>query len=214
MNRTLSAFALPTALASILLVSACGTGSGSPAGGPDTRAPGPSSTSAPATAGATAADHNDADVAFATDMIAHHSQAVQMADMALKQSSTASIKALAGQIKAAQDPEIQTMAGWLKAWGKPVPTPMAGHDMGSMSGSMQGMMSPQEMDALSKGSGAAFDRMWLQMMIKHHTGAVATSKAQLTQGSSPDAKKLAQAIIDGQTKEITQMTGMLADVKG
>lgn len=212
MNRTLSAFALPTALASILLVSACGTGSGSPAGGHDMSTMSPSSTSAPAATAA--ADHNDADVAFATDMIPHHSQAVEMADMALKQSNTASIKALAGQIKAAQDPEIQTMAGWLKAWGKPVPTPMAGHDMGSMSGSMQGMMSPQEMDALSKASGAAFDRMWLQMMIKHHTGAVAMSKAQLTQGSSPDAKKLAQAIIDGQTKEITQMTGMLADVKG
>lgn len=212
MNRTLSALALPTALASILLVSACGSGSGSPAGGHDMSTMSPSSTSAPA---ATAApDHNDADVAFATDMIAHHSQAVQMAEMALKQSTTASIKALAGEIKAAQDPEIQTMAGWLKAWGKPVPTPMAGHDMGSMSGSMQGMMSPQEMDALSKASGAAFDRMWLQMMIKHHQGAVAMSKAQLTQGSSPAAKKLAQAIIDGQTKEITQMTGMLAEVKG
>jgi len=105
------------------------------------------------------------------------------------------------------------MSGWLVGWGKPVPTP-GGHDMSGMGGStgepMGGMMSPKDMSDLGKATGTAFDRMWLQMMTKHHRGAITMAQTELSQGQNPDAKKLAQTIIDGQTKEITQMTGILA----
>ncbi|HEY0620878.1 MAG TPA: DUF305 domain-containing protein, partial [Kribbella sp.] len=73
--------------------------------------------------------------------VAALSQAVQMGDMAIRKATAPAVKQLATAIKAAQDPEIKLMSGWLTTWGKPVPTPMHGHDM---SGSMAGMMSDQE----------------------------------------------------------------------
>lgn len=224
MNRTMRTLALPTALATILALSACGSGSGTTAGSHDTGSTtgshdlssmtsSPSSTPV-STASAASGTHNDADVGFATGMIPHHAQAVQMAQTALDQSGNTQIKELATQIKAAQSPEIQTLTGWLAGWGKPVPQPMPGHDMASMGGSMEGMMTQADMQALTNARGTAFDRMWLQMMAKHHQGAVAMSRTELAQGSSKDAKSLAQSIIDGQTKEIAQMADLLAGIPG
>ena len=81
-----------------------------------------SPTSSPKTSSSSSAStaHNAADVTFATDMIPHHSQAVEMADMALSTATNADVKTLATKIKAAQEPEISTMSGWLKAWKDPV----------------------------------------------------------------------------------------------
>jgi len=177
----------------------------------------PSTPSRPTAAG----PHNQADVAFATGMIPHHGQAITMAQMALSTSTNPKVKDLATAIKAAQDPEIQAMSGWLTGWAQPVPAATGGHDMSQMGsttsstsgsstmGGMGGMMTDQEMEQLSKATGAAFDRMWLQMMVKHHQGAVAMSQTELATGTNPDAKQLAQAIIDSQTKEITTMTAAL-----
>ncbi len=217
MNRSLRTLVLPAALASVLAVSACGSTAGTPgtAGTPAPDMGGMSqSSTTPASAGKPASGpHSDADVAFATGMVPHHAQAVQMADMALGQATKPEIKTLATEIKASQNPEIQTMSGWLVGWGKPVPTP-GGSDMSGMGGStgepMGGMMSPKDMSDLGKATGTAFDRMWLQMMTKHHRSAITMAQTELSQGQNPDAKKLAQTIIDGQTKEITQMTGILA----
>lgn len=147
--------------------------------------------------------HNDADVAFATDMIPHHAQAVTMAKMVPTRASSQQVKDLATQIQAAQDPEIKLMSGWLEAWGEPVPA----------AGEMQhgdGMMSMEEMGQLETATGAPFDTMWLQMMIKHHEGAIVMARTELTEGADPDAKKLAQAIVDGQSKEIATMNSLLA----
>lgn len=82
-------------------------------------------------------DFNDADVAFATDMIPHRRHAVEMAELAETRAESPEVKDLAMQIMSAQDPEIETMSGWLTAWGKPVPADDGGMDM---SGSMPGMM--------------------------------------------------------------------------
>jgi uncharacterized protein (DUF305 family) len=161
------------------------------------------------TSASAAASHSQADVSFATDMIPHHGQAIEMADMALKQASSSQVKQLASQIKSAQDPEISTMSGWLKDWGAPVPSAsMSGMAMGGMS--MNGMMSAEEMKQLAAAGGAAFDKLWLQMMIKHHQGAIAMAKTELTTGQYPPAKTLAQSISDSQAKEIATMQGLLS----
>lgn len=156
--------------------------------------------------------HNQADVTFATDMIPHHRQAVQMADMALAQATNGDVTALARAIKAAQDPEITQMSGWLTGWAQPVPTSsssaMAG--MGGMGNAGTGMMSDADMTSLGKASGATFDRMWVSMMIRHHQGAVTMSKTEQTSGQNPDAKALAKSIISSQSAQITQLTALLA----
>jgi uncharacterized protein (DUF305 family) len=151
------------------------------------------------------------DIAFAQLMIPHHQQAVEMADLALAHATSPDVKALATQIKAAQGPEITTMSGWLTAWGQPTSMPtssdMDGMDMGGMSES--GMMSDQDMSALAAATGTAFDRMWLQMMIAHHQGAVGMADQVVAHGTNAEVKKLAQSVIDGQTAEIVTMKKLL-----
>jgi len=154
--------------------------------------------------------HNSADVAFATDMIPHHAQAIEMADMALTRAEDTDVIDLAGQIKAAQDPEIEAMSGWLEAWGEEVPD--LGDDMSGMDDSMPGMMSEADMQGLADSSGAAFDRMWLTMMIEHHEGAISMAETELSDGESAEAKSLADDIIEGQQAEVTTMQGLLDDL--
>jgi uncharacterized protein (DUF305 family) len=166
--------------------------------------------------------HNQADVAFAQQMIPHHQQAVEMAKMVPSHSSNQQVIDLANQVQQAQAPEIQQMTSWLRAWGASVPTTgmgatsMPGMDHGSMPsmthGSMPGMMPAQDMAKLNQAHGTEFDRMWLQMMIQHHQGAIDMSKTELAQGSNPDAKQLAQRIIGSQQKEIDTMKGLLSRI--
>ena len=74
-------------------------------------------------------DFNKTDVGFAQDMIPHHRQAVAMADLAETRASDPKVKKLAAQIAGAQDPEIDTMTGWLKDWNQKVPSDHSGMDM-------------------------------------------------------------------------------------
>lgn len=173
------------------------------------------SSPSPSASGSTAAaaDHNAADVSFAQMMIPHHEQAIVMAKMVPAHTQDAKLRALASQIEAAQGPEIATMKGWLAEWGaSPAPSnsSMMGMDHNSHGGmATSGMMTDQQMMDLDGADGSAFDKMWLQMMIAHHEGAITMAKQELADGQNAQAKALAQAIIDGQTKEINQMKQML-----
>ena len=175
----------------------------------------PPTSSADATA-AGSTTGSEADIAFAQLMIPHHQQAIEMADLAAANATSPEVKALATQIKAAQDPEIQTMTQWLTTWGAPtmMATPSnggtdhGGMDMGGMTEA--GMMSAEDMTALANATGADFDTMWLQMMIAHHQGAIAMAQQVAETTTNPDVKAMADAIIAGQTTEITTMQNLLA----
>lgn len=164
------------------------------------------SDSSPSSSSDGTADFNDADVTFATDMIAHHRQAVEMAELAETRAESPEVKDLATQIMDAQDPEIETMAGWLTSWGEPVPEDMSGMDMSS---SMPGMMSQDEMTSLENTTGAEFDQMFLAMMVEHHQGAIEMAKSEQSDGLFPDAIALAKQIETAQTDEITTMQALL-----
>jgi uncharacterized protein (DUF305 family) len=150
---------------------------------------------------------NDADVAFAQQMIPHHRQAIQMAQHAEQRAASAEVKKLAGEIEKFQDPEIRTMTGWLQAWGKEIPADTA--HTGHGGSDMPGMMSDQEMNALQYASGVAFDRMFLQMMIKHHEGAIQMARTEQGNGQNTDAIALAKQIETDQTREIAVMNRLL-----
>jgi len=149
---------------------------------------------------------NDVDVMFAQGMIPHHQQAVEMADMALAGSAYASteVKDLAQRIKNAQAPEIATMKGWLTEWNMPLE--MSG--MGGMS-HMTGVMSDEEMASLMNLTYAEFDKMWLELMIKHHQGALDMANSVKSSGTNSAALMLADQIIGGQTSEIAEMQMLL-----
>ncbi|MBT2440528.1 DUF305 domain-containing protein [Streptomyces sp. ISL-36] len=165
------------------------------------------STSSPAaSASASQGQHNAADVAFAKGMIPHHRQAIEMADLAPSRAESAEVKKLAEGIKKAQDPEIKTLSGWLTSWGEQVPAEGA---MDHSAHGMAGMMSAQEMEKLKSASGKAFDTAFMELMIKHHEGAVEMAKTEQAQGAFPEAKTMAQAIITSQSVEIAQMNKLL-----
>lgn len=120
-----------------------------------------------------------------------------MAKLADGRAADAEIKELAAAIEEAQDPEINTMKGWLTSWGKPLPESsssmgdMPGMDHGSDAGSgMPGMMSDEDMSDLEGARGKAFDKKFAQLMIGHHEGAVTMAEDERKNGSNADAKKL------------------------
>jgi uncharacterized protein (DUF305 family) len=166
--------------------------------------------------------HNDADVSFASDMIQHHAQALSMVDLTMDRDLDPEVQTLAEDIRAAQAPEIETMADWLTKWGEEVPETMrdhanSGHDMGDMSdtmdemdeGDMPGMMTAEDMDALENASDAEFQDMWLEMMVEHHEGAIEMAEAEESEGRFKDAVDLAGQIIEAQKQEIDTMNGLL-----
>ena len=198
--RLISRRALPAAAAALVLaVSACGSSDESSSG---SMMSGTGDTSSSMSEGTTTATSGD--VEFAQMMIPHHEQAVEMADLALEnEAASQDVKALAGQIKGAQDPEIQTMKGWLSQWG-------ASESAGPMDHGSGGMMSDDAMSSLMGASGAEFNQMWLEMMIEHHEGAVVMAQDVLATTANPDVEKLATAVVAGQEKEIATMQGMLS----
>ena len=198
------------AVTATLVLSACGgddssSGSGMDHGGMATSAAPSSNT----------ATSNDADVTFAQNMINHHQQAITMAALADTRAANPDVKQLAGKIRAAQQPEIDTMNEWLTAWGQAAPMPSTGMESsmpGMDHGSMPGMMTDEDMNKLMDVKGAAFDKQFLTMMISHHEGAIQMAQQEVAQGSNPDAKALAQKIVTDQQAEITTMKDLLQEV--
>ena len=171
-------------------------------------------------------DHNDADVRFASGMVQHHAQALAMVDTTVGRDLDPEVVALADDIRAAQTPEIETMADWLTAWGEEVPETVRDHanahsgghgedhggagDTGDTGADMPGMMSGEDMEALADAGDAAFQDLWLEMMIEHHEGAVAMAAAEGADGRYRPALRLAEEIQAGQTAEIEQMQALLS----
>ncbi|MFG2718959.1 DUF305 domain-containing protein [Streptomyces sp. NPDC048416] len=202
-------------------LTACGSSGGSTSGHPAT----PGMHHGPATAsssgGVRSGDpYNDADVTFAQQMIPHHRQALQMARLADGRATDPEVKNLATAIAKGQNPEINTMEGWLKAWGKPLPS--ASSSMGDMPGmhhgsdgssAMPGTMSDQDMSELASAKGEDFDKDFARLMIGHHQGAVTMAKDEQKNGDNPDAKRLAGNVIAAQNAEIEQMNKILDRLK-
>lgn len=161
---------------------------------------------------------NDADVDFASDMIQHHAQALQMVDLTLGRDLDPAVARLTDQIRAAQAPEIEKMVDWLQAWDQKVPPTSRDHanahaeghgqDPG-MNTDMPGMMSAEQMTALEKAPDGKFQTMWLQMMIDHHEGAIEMAQRQVEDGQNAKAVALAEDIVSAQKKEIATMQDLL-----
>lgn len=157
---------------------------------------------------AQAADVNDADVMFASMMIVHHDQAIEMSDIVLaKDDVDPVVVALAEDIKTAQGPEIEQLQAWLDDWGvNPDEQETGQMDHGD------GMMTEEDLAALEAASGSEASQLFLEQMIAHHEGAVEMAQTQVEDGSDPGAVELAQTIIDAQTAEIQAMEDLLTSL--
>lgn len=157
-----------------------------------------------------AEDHNDADVTFASHMVLHHQQAVQMSGLAKWQATSPEVKQLAVAITTVQEAQLKQMSGWLTGWGEPVPAfSHSGHDSEDP---IPGLLTEDEIRQLGRTKGTMFDRVWIQLMIRHHQGAVAMAKTQQTSGKSPAAIALAKKTITDQTAQIAALKRLLGQL--
>jgi uncharacterized protein (DUF305 family) len=140
-------------------------------------APGQPTKKLPADTKGVAPRWSQADVDFMQGMIMHHSQAVEMTDLLRTRSHNKDLRSLAERISISQSDEIKYMKQWLEDRGKPLEMDgMGGMNMADMKGMsvplMPGMLTPQQMEALAKANGPAFDHLFLTGMIQHHNGAL------------------------------------------
>jgi uncharacterized protein (DUF305 family) len=172
--------------------------------GPGTSTPDPAMAHGTAVPIPEGAEYNGPDVAFAQEMIVHHAQAIEMADLALARAVDPRVKDLATHIKMAQGPEIDQLRGWLQRWGQPAPDPARPQTM-----EMPSMITGDDMRRLHDATGPAFDRLFLEQMIRHHEGAVTMAGMQEIEGRYPPAIAMARMIVETQSAEIGEMRSIL-----
>jgi uncharacterized protein (DUF305 family) len=157
--------------------------------------------------GATAAD-----VKFMQGMIGHHSQAVEMVTLLNERTANPDMKRLGLRIQVSQEDEINMMRKWLTDHGAAIPGPHAHHEPG---GFMPGMLTDEEMTALAAAKGVDFDRLFLQGMIKHHSGAITMVEELFktpSAGQESGIFAFASDVDADQRMEIDRMGAMLKEI--
>jgi uncharacterized protein (DUF305 family) len=166
--------------------------------------------------------YTGADVKFMQGMIHHHAQALDMTALLTKNTASEDMRKLGLRIQVSQTDEIKMMQQWLQARGQTVPDPhalhmpgmvMPGMDHGPM---MPGMLTPEEMARLAELKGAAFDRFFLEGMIRHHGGALTmVQELFATPGAGQDSDIFAFAsdVDADQRMEIDRMNSMLRELQ-
>jgi len=154
--------------------------------------------------------YTKADVEFMQMMIAHHAQAIVMARMAEANGANPSVLKLSRKIDQSQIPEIQIMQDWLRRHDQFAPDTSSWHDV-----RMEGMLTDDELAAMNKARGVAFDRLFLVGMIKHHAGAIKMVDDLFKSpgaGQEVDANVFANDVVAAQTAEIGIMKRLLAQL--
>lgn len=173
-------------------------------------------TQGPDRAGGDPPPYTAADVRFMSGMIAHHAQAILVADWAPSHDAGAAVRVVCERIAVAQRDEIAFMQRWLAERGEPVPPadprglrmPGIDHPM-----PMPGMLTAEQLAQLDGARGAEFDRWFLTFMIQHHRGAIVMVDQLLgAEGAAQDGEvfRFAADVSADQSAEIERMSRMLA----
>jgi uncharacterized protein (DUF305 family) len=148
------------------------------------------------------ANYTGADIMFLQMMIPHHQQAIDISNLAIKNSQDPELLALAKIIARDQAAEIKQMKAWLKDAG-------ASEDMGHSMDGMGGMLNDEDLAALSAATGKEFDTLWLKGMTEHHDGAIHMTQ-MIEDAQNADIKAFGTKVIKDQSEQIAQMKKMLA----
>ncbi|WP_157250294.1 DUF305 domain-containing protein [Nonomuraea typhae] len=157
---------------------------------------------APVAAGA---GYNPADLAFSQQMIPHHLQTIEVAELAEKKSGDAYVRRVARDLIKKERADVELMSSWLRSWGAAVPStpPRSGH-------AMAGMLSSVQITELRRRSGAAFDTMWASLLARHLGSGVRMAESVTAEGEHVPTATLARGLIPEQRALIEEL-GRRAD---
>ncbi|MEP3655458.1 MAG: DUF305 domain-containing protein [Litorimonas sp.] len=153
------------------------------------------------------------DVSFMQNMIPHHAQAVEMANLVADRTNQTDVTELAGRIRASQADEIKFMEDWLTERGEDIA--MNGHAHHGGHHKMAGMATPDQMQQLANSEGTDFDALFLRLMITHHEGALTMVEDLTDQPGSaydPVLYDFITDIVNDQKSEIEQMSAILGSL--
>ncbi len=170
---------------------------------------------------------SSAEAGFARDMQVHHTQAVEMALLIRDRSDDPAIRLLALDIATAQTQQQGQMFAWLASWNltqtsrepemewltRPVIDGSAGHEGHgdhTPGEPMPGVATFAQMQELQNATGVDAERLFLQLMIEHHTGGVEMAEAVLARSTQPLVTGLANGMVQVQSKEIDYLSELLA----
>ena len=161
---------------------------------------------------------NDTDVEFASQLIPHHAAALTMVDLTRGRRVSPELAQVAEAIQTDHPAEIEQMVDWLDSWGEPIPATMrdhtnAGHhgagEIPAGSADIPGMVTAEQLRALKKARGEAFETLWVQIMVEHHQGAIAMAATERADGVYAPAVELAETTQKSQGAQIDQMLSLL-----
>ncbi|MGW6931333.1 DUF305 domain-containing protein [Lentzea sp. NPDC054927] len=144
---------------------------------------------------------NDADRQYVDMMIAHHEQALAMTRFAPERAGNETVKGLADRIRYSQEPEIGAMKQWQRTFNI-----VGGH---ADHATMPGMATQDQLNALGAARGKDFDRMFLELMIKHHEGAIKMATDVRGAGANVQVEEMADDVVATQSDEINRMKALL-----
>lgn len=173
---------------------------------------------------------SEADVCFVEMMVPHHEQAVEMSEILLgKDGVWERGERFARYIQAVQGQEVDAMTAWLAAWdvaltdaaeghaghaGHSAPAategslmPSCSHDHGAV---MDGMLTEEEMDSLREADTASAQRLYLELMIPHHEGALTMAEEALAEAENPFVLSSATHVVQEQVSELESIRAMIA----
>lgn len=164
--------------------------------------------------------HVDADVRFMQHMLVHHAQAVEMVELLKTRGASETVRRLGERIAQSQEAEMELMQEWLLSRGLPIspPDPHAGHQGHAPdpnTPAMAGMLSPAQMARLAAAHGPAFDRLFLEGMIRHHQGALDMVEDLLSEpdtAEDPMLSDFASSVTADQSAEILRMQSILSEL--
>jgi uncharacterized protein (DUF305 family) len=157
-----------------------------------------------------------ADAGFARAMQVHHNQGVELALIVRDATDDTEIRLMAYDMATTQAHQSGQMYAWLELWGLPQSSTidfmawMDGHGSHGSGEPMPGIATPAQVEQLREATGIEAERLFLELMIVHHEGAVKMSEAALERAHTDEVTQLAQSVIDSQSREIGIMRDMLA----
>ncbi|MER5628772.1 DUF305 domain-containing protein [Streptosporangium sp. NPDC002544] len=151
------------------------------------------------------ADRVDADVRFSQEMIPHHRQAIQLADLVTGRTQNPYVRDLAAKIRQSESADIDLMSGWLRSWQVEIPA-----DDDHAAHNMPGVLSATQISSLKRRSGAAFDKLWLSLLGRHLDSGVRMAQVVIALGSRRPTVQLAERLLTEQRAQIGEIGRKLA----